>query len=147
MELNENLKKLLSKTKLLLHPDDYFIVSIDANDESKARLILNSLNPFSSITFDKSEISLVIKSKEWNNLKKRFSRYKEEGPYSLITFDIVLDLSIVGFLSVISERLAENGISIFAISTYLKDHILVKSEDVSKALRILKHMIETCSNN
>jgi hypothetical protein len=60
-----------------------------------------------------------------------------EGPYRLFTFDIVLDLSIVGFMSVVSTALTESGISVYIISTYLKDHLLVKKQDAAKALNVL----------
>lgn len=45
----------------------------------------------------------------------------------------VLDFSLVGILAKISGILAENGIGIFAVSTYNTDYILVKEADFSKA--------------
>lgn len=49
----------------------------------------------------------------------------------------VLDFSLVGILSRISALLAENGVGIFAVSTYNTDYILTKSENFSRALEIL----------
>ena len=49
----------------------------------------------------------------------------------------VLDFSLVGVLSQVSSLLAENHISIFAVSTYNTDYILVKKENFAKALEIL----------
>ncbi len=48
-----------------------------------------------------------------------------------------LDFSLVGILSKISGILAENGIGIFAISTYDTDYILVKAENFDAAARAL----------
>jgi len=62
----------------------------------------------------------------------------------LITFDIVLDLSLVGFLSVVSSVLADEGVSIYALSTYLRDHILVKKVDAARAIAALDRLIERC---
>lgn len=45
----------------------------------------------------------------------------------------VLDFSLVGILSKISGILASKNISIFAISTYDTDYILVRKEDFEKA--------------
>ena len=53
------------------------------------------------------------------------------------TFDMVLPLDYVGFMAKISKALAECGISIFVISAYSTDHILVKEEDLSSALAAL----------
>ena len=49
----------------------------------------------------------------------------------------VLDFSLVGILAKISGILAENGIAIFALSTYNTDYVLVKKESYSKALAVL----------
>lgn len=49
----------------------------------------------------------------------------------------VLDFSLVGILSKIAGLLAEDGISIFAVSTYDTDYILVKKEKFLKAMEVL----------
>ena len=49
----------------------------------------------------------------------------------------VLDFSLIGILSEISGILAENGIGIFAVSTYNTDYILTKEENFEKALAVL----------
>lgn len=50
----------------------------------------------------------------------------------------ILDFSLIGVLSKITTILANNGISIFAISTYNTDYILIKKENYQRALNILK---------
>lgn len=50
----------------------------------------------------------------------------------------VLDFSLIGILSDISEILAKNEIGIFAISTYNTDYVLTKKENYEKALDVLK---------
>lgn len=49
----------------------------------------------------------------------------------------VLDFSLIGILSKISGILADSGISIFALSTYNTDYILIKAEQYDKALDVL----------
>ena len=61
------------------------------------------------------------------NLKR--SRFRIQG---------ILDFSLIGILSKIAKILAENSISIFAISTYNTDYVLIKKENYQKALDILK---------
>ncbi len=51
----------------------------------------------------------------------------------------VLDFSLIGILSKISAILADNGISIFAVSTYNTDYVFIKQEKYQKALDVLKH--------
>jgi len=144
MAVDENIRGLLANTEIFLHPTDFTLVSIEPKEEQKARSLLLSLEPFSSVTFDLAEISLVIDSDAWAGLREEFGSYREEGPYRLITFDIVLDLAIVGYLAVISRILADAGISIYALSTYLRDHVLVKESDAETAMNVLRGLIEEC---
>jgi hypothetical protein len=141
---SEQLRLILANSTLREHPDDYSIVMISVEEQEIARGLLMDLKPYSSITFTTEETSVVLRSSDWERLRNNFSKYDVESPYRLITFDIILDLSLVGYFSVISSVLAENDISIYAISTYLKDHILVKKEDIKSALHVLQKFIDDC---
>lgn len=144
MRISESVKRLLAETRIVVHPDDYAVVSIPRSEEAEVRRLLCSLEPFSSVTFDTAEVSVVLRVEDWRRLKRHFIGCVEEGPYRLITFDIVLDLSVVGFLAAVSERLAEAGISIYALSTFLRDHILVRKEDADRATETLQRLIDEC---
>lgn len=50
----------------------------------------------------------------------------------------VLDFSLIGILSKLSGILAEQGIGIFAVSTYNTDYILVKDENYDRAMDALE---------
>lgn len=50
----------------------------------------------------------------------------------------VLDFSLIGILSKISQILADNKIGIFAVSTFNTDYILVKKENFEKAMSVLE---------
>ena len=49
-----------------------------------------------------------------------------------------LDFSLVGILAKLSAVLAENRISIFAVSTCNTDYILVKAENFARAAEVLE---------
>ena len=49
----------------------------------------------------------------------------------------VLDFSLIGILAKIASVLADNGISIFAVSTYNTDYVMVKKENFQDALEVL----------
>ena len=53
---------------------------------------------------------------------------KVEGP---------LDFSLIGILSEISGILAKEKISIFVVSTFDTDYILVKEENFEKSIKVL----------
>lgn len=78
------------------------------------------------------EISLVCKTEEVpENIVERDDGWKG------FRIQGVLDFSLVGILSKLLGILADNGIGIFAVSTYNTDYILVKEENYSKALTAL----------
>ncbi len=49
----------------------------------------------------------------------------------------ILDFSLTGILAGLSAVLAENGIGIFAVSTFNTDYILVKTENLERAMDLL----------
>lgn len=50
----------------------------------------------------------------------------------------VLDFSLIGILAHITALLAEKEISVFALSTYNTDYVLVKKERFDEAIRTLE---------
>ncbi|MCX6641844.1 MAG: ACT domain-containing protein [Candidatus Bathyarchaeota archaeon] len=138
------MRKLFSEVKIREHNEDYTVISLGLEEAGKAGAILTKFTPFCSVTCDTFEVSVISKTVEWHRVKCEFTRFSEAGPYRVLTFDIVLDLAIIGFMAVVSSVLAENGVSIYPISTYLRDHILVKKEDAEKAIRLLNELVEDC---
>ena len=62
---------------------------------------------------------------------------REDG-WRAFRIEGVLDFSLIGILSKISSVLADNGIGIFAISTFNTDYILTKTENFERAIQALK---------
>lgn len=79
------------------------------------------------------EISLVCRTEDVPK-----DTTDREGGWRAMRFEGVLDFSLVGILSKVSGTLAEEGISIFATSTYNTDYVLVKRDDFDKAVKALK---------
>lgn len=87
---------------------------------------------FYSITKTDEELSIVIDE----NIN--ISSDIVENNWRAIKIVGVLDFSLIGILSKISTILAQAKISIFAISTYNTDYILLKSDNLENAVEILK---------
>ena len=62
---------------------------------------------------------------------------REDG-WKAFSIEGVLDFSLIGILSKISTLLAENGIGIFAISTFNTDYVLTKTKDFERAIKALE---------
>ena len=88
-------------------------------------------SPFSTITRTQDELSLVLPASteiESEESETGWGCFKVEGP---------LEFNLVGVLAGISSALAQAGVSIFAISTFDTDYILVKREHVQAACEAL----------
>ena len=89
--------------------------------------------PFYSITQTADELSIVC-------FQENIPSYiKCEKDWRILKIEGVLDFSLIGILSSICTILAKNQISIFAISTYDTDYILVKDKDIEKAIKALSY--------
>jgi len=49
-----------------------------------------------------------------------------------------LDFGLIGIIANITQILAEAGISVFVVSTYNTDYVLLKSEDFDRGLALVK---------
>ena len=78
------------------------------------------------------EISIVAKTKDVPDA------YKREDGYKALRVVGELDFNLIGILAEITGTLAENGIPVFAMSTFNTDYILIKKEFFEKAVSALK---------
>lgn len=110
------------------------VVRLEANAEIPKWLS----GDFVSITRTIDELSIVCEQKDIAGLKieKDWRVLKILGP---------LDFSEIGILANIAEILAKEKISIFVISSYDTDYILVKEVSLAKAIKALEkagHIVE-----
>lgn len=89
-------------------------------------------NDFYFLSKTDEEISLVCKTTD----TPVDTTAREDG-WRAFRIAGTLDFSLIGILSKLSAVLAENHIGIFAVSTYNTDYILVKKENLNRALQVL----------
>lgn len=98
------------------------IKNIDFNEE------------FISVTKTSEEISLIcrreIVPENCIEVEYEWDAFKVEGK---------LDFSLIGIIAKISKILAENGISIFVVSTFNTDYILIKQGNVEQTKEVLSN--------
>lgn len=87
---------------------------------------------FYSITKTDEELSIVLD--ENINIQSDITEHN----WRAIKIVGKLDFALIGILSKISTILAQAQISIFAISTYNTDYILIKENKLEKAIEVLK---------
>ena len=65
------------------------------------------------------------------------SAYAREDNWSALRVEGVLEFSLIGILSAITAVLAQANISVFCVSTYDTDYVLVKQDKLSAAVSAL----------
>ena len=118
----------MEKLKIRLLKGTYAVCQIKDTEN-----ILNCFDEkdFFSITKTEDEISVVMLQ------DKISSDVKVEKDWRILKVEGTLEFSLIGILAKISGILAKNSISIFVISTFNTDYILVKEEKVEKAILVL----------
>jgi uncharacterized protein len=90
---------------------------------------------FFSITRTNEELSIVCPTA---NVPDGILKDVEHH-WKCIKVEGVLDFALTGILSSLANPLAENNISIFAMSTFNTDYLLIKVDSIEKAKSVLEY--------
>ncbi|HYH86850.1 MAG TPA: ACT domain-containing protein [Pyrinomonadaceae bacterium] len=139
---------LLSRAKVEVAPETFVVVGL--RHEDWARLLENpELSPRTDSNFmllrDPHEVTLLLEEDDWRSMRHAARDAKVEGGFRLVTLDVELPWNVVGFLARVTEILASAGVSVGALSSFSRDHLLIKQDDLGTALRVLgEHVAELC---
>ena len=118
-----------SNLTLTLLPDDYSICRLEPEADIPPWALTGD---FFSLTRTKEELSLVCSQEVVP------AGVQSEPGWRCIMVKGPLGFSITGILASLTTSLAEVSISIFAISTFDTDYLLVKAENLKRAVVKLK---------
>lgn len=116
--------------ELKLLENKYKVIKLNPNEHVDLEVL--SKEEIYSITKTDEELSIVVKN--YVNIKSDII----EDDWRIIKIVGTLDFSLIGILSKISTILANAKISIFALSTYNTDYILVKDDKIKQAIKVLE---------
>ena len=114
--------------RLRLWPETFAISKLSAKNEQPQ---WHADKGFSSITRTEDELSIVCEQK-YVPLDVVSSRN-----WQMLQIVAQMDFSLVGILARIATPLAAAGISIFSISTYDTDYILIQKKQLELAMKVL----------
>ncbi len=142
---NENVRELLRRTRVEAAPETFNLVSLRREDWLKL-LETPELSPRMSAPFmilaDNREVTLLLDEIDFGTIRHAVKDAKTEGNFRMLSFDVELDFNVVGYLAEISRILADADISIVALSAFSRDHILIKQNELAKALKVLGEYVE-----
>ncbi|MGH9941407.1 MAG: ACT domain-containing protein [Pyrinomonadaceae bacterium] len=140
--------ELLRRTKVEVAPATFFLVGLRQEDWQRL-LESPELSPRPEAPFmllrDGREVTMLLEAEDWRVMRHAARDARVEGPFRLVTLDIVLAWNVVGYLALVTRILAGAGISAGALSAFSRDHLLIKQDDLGRALRALgEHVAELC---
>ena len=138
--MGKTTEKLITNTKV-----DVLQVSYDFIEIKKP--IKKSLDHFNkyifSITNESKAVSVVIKSPSSSGLVKYLTKQKisiKKG-LKIIELKAKFTFNTTGYLTTFLNILAKHKISVFPISTYSTDYIIVKEKDLNKSVKLINQLI------
>jgi hypothetical protein len=138
-------RALWARTTLRVPAEKYYLVSIPTTMlPETVSLLAKEDGRFAVLIVEPDAISLTIEYKTWRTSPLRGRASGKSGPFRVVTFATELDPAVVGYFAPAARRLAEAGISIVPQCAFLKDHLLVRQADLSKATKILEKLIADC---
>ncbi len=138
-------KETLRRTKIEVAPETFHLVGLPRADWLKL-LETPELSPRLSAPFmifsDGREVTLLLDETDFATIRHAVRDAKIEGNFRLLNFNVELDWTVVGYLAEVSRILAEAEIPIGALSAFSRDHLLIKQNDLAKALKVLGEYVE-----
>ena len=144
--LSDAVRRLWGTTKLLVWPEDLWLVSFRIEEGRRAFDLLEAGAGFGALVRERDEISLTVSEDLWLTSPHRAHARAQEGPFRAVTLDLDLSLGICGYLAPAAERLARAEVSIVPQCAFLKDHLLVRARDLPRALGVLEEWIRACQS-
>lgn len=140
--MSQTIQDVLSQAKLYSDNQIYRFVQFPANGITVASgIVAEASLPFTGLLIDKDEVSLMLPQEAYDEFEKRFKFATiSDISYRLITFDVVLEPTLVGFMAQITRALADANISVLPLAAYSRDHIFIASDDFETAMKTLRSL-------
>ncbi|MFN2511062.1 MAG: ACT domain-containing protein [Pyrinomonadaceae bacterium] len=139
---------LVRETRIEVVPAAFVLVGL--SQQNWTRLLENpELSPRAESVFmmfrDGREVTLLLEDDDWQRIRHIVRDARVERDFRLVTLDVELPWNVIGYLARVTEILAASGIPVGALSSFSRDHLLIKQDDLGRALHVLsKHVKELC---
>lgn len=145
LNVDPRARAIWARTRLHIWPERYCLASLPVELLGRAAgLLAQRESVFAALLLERDEVSLTIEESAWQGSSLRDLARGVGGPYRAVTFDINIEPDVCGYLAPAATLLAREGISIVPQCGFLKDHLLIRQEDVAASVEILERFIEDC---
>ncbi len=138
----QTVRQALQQAQLYTDDTLYSLIHLPPNGITAAAGILAEIaEPFSVLIADKDEVTLVIPAEAVDHFANRLRNHRVgEASYRLITFDLELEPTLIGFMARVAQALADVGVPILPVSAFSRDHLLVPADRFDAAWGALQSL-------
>lgn len=136
----QTVDEALKAAKLVTDGQRYRLIRLPARGVVAAAGVLAEINqPFGAIILDQNEVTLVMPDDAVSDFSRRLIGHTASAAvYRLITLDVELEPTLVGFMAKIAAALAAQGVTILPLAAFSRDHVLVQADQFDTAWAALK---------
>jgi len=143
--LSAELRSLLTRTKLTVLPEDYFVVCLPVNVKLiPSEWFRPATTRFAVFIRAPKVITLVVPRRKWLRMQNIFDKYEVSGPMKVVSFDVKLSLVATGYMAAVGSVLTESNVSAVPISSFKRDHILVPKSELPRTIKVLRQFLGSC---
>ncbi|MBI5669774.1 MAG: ACT domain-containing protein [Chloroflexi bacterium] len=140
--MEQTVEQALSQANLVSDGTEYALVKLPPKAITAAAGVIAAIGePFCALIADRNEVSLLIPAEAVQDFVSHLPGHTlAETRYRLITLDVALELSLVGFMAAVSRALADAGVSILPYAAFTRDHLLVPAAQFELAMKTLQQL-------
>ena len=128
-EISPALRKTINSSPFVLHPQRYTVLQVQE---------CSNPQPHFLVTHEAEEVTVITTEKQRALLQSDI--LQEQAWFQLIEFKMSTPFETPGFLAAIASQLASRHLNILLVSTFSKDWLLLKEEDLKAGLSSLHEL-------
>ena len=125
-EISPVLRKTINSSPFALHPQRYTVLQVQE---------CSNPQPHFLVTHEAEEVTVITTEKQRSVLQSDILH--EQAWFQLIEFKMSTPFETPGFLAAIASPLASRQLNILLVSTFSKDWLLLREEDLEAGLSSL----------
>lgn len=142
--ISEDAKKLLSRTNLVVFPEDYIAVYLPIGVKTiPGEWFRSATTVFAAVLQESKLVTMILPLRKWLRMKNMFEKYDVSGPLKVINFDVKSSMEAGGFRIAVASILAEACIRSIPISSFKSYHTIVPKADLPRTVKALRKFLDS----
>ncbi len=123
--MSEDLQRVLSETTYEIIPGDYYYLKADRLPQGRHFMVSDDGDEITVVTAVPEGVAVVDRNRE---------------TYALLRLNVAVPFYSVGFLAAVTNAIASRGVDLLIVSTFSKDYVLVRKQDLDAAVTALEEV-------